>query len=447
MKSLRSVASGFLLFYLKFFAKLQLKKIRPLILGVGGSSGKSSVSLLIYSIISARLKTKPSSGKNSETGIPLDILGIGVIDYSIFFWIKTLFLAPLKIITNWEKYDVYVCEMGIDSPYPPKNMSYLLSIVKPKIAVLTNISLEHSLYFDPLVRDLSDSERKEKILDLIASEELLLPRTMKKENFSVLNIDDEKINSIYRGLNSNVLTISRIYPTADFFVSSEETEIGKYKMSFVYKQKTYTIRLRRMLPSHFSIAFLLSLAVSHVLGIPIEESIRELEKKFKLPPGRVSIFKGVKNSIIIDSSYNNATIEPIADLLDLLTKVAGKRRRVGILGDMREQGSLSKIQHEELARKIIENLDIAVLIGANMENFVIPMLDKAKFPYFSYPTFSEAKIKIKDLIKNEDLVLVKSSQNTLFLERVVEILLKDREDSRFLARRGEYWDKIRATTP
>ena len=49
-------------------------------------------------------------------------------------------------------------------------------------------------------------------------------------------------------------------------------------------------------------------------------------------------------------------------------------------------------------------------------------------------------------IEDNDLVLVKGSQNTLLLERVVESLLKDPKDKNRLCRRGTFWDKQRAIT-
>ncbi len=70
--------------YLRFFSRLQLRKINPTVIGVGGSSGKTSTSHLIAEILSTKYKVKQSKGKNSETGIPLSILDIDMQEYSLF---------------------------------------------------------------------------------------------------------------------------------------------------------------------------------------------------------------------------------------------------------------------------------------------------------------------------------------------------------------------------
>ncbi|MBI2032039.1 MAG: hypothetical protein HYT09_00160 [Candidatus Levybacteria bacterium] len=447
MNKIKRALSSFVLFYLRFFAKAQLKKIRPIIIGVAGSSGKSSTTSLSAQILSSKFKVKYSAGKNSESGIPLDILGIEMKNYGYLDWFRVILLAPFKLLTNWQKYQIYIAEMGIDSPFPPKNMTYLLKIVRPKIGILTNISIEHSQYFDPLVNEPNEEKRKEKILDLIGNEELNLIRAIPKDGFSILNIDDTRIREIHRNILSTPITISGTDPTADYFIENEESDISKFEIKFTHKNNAYNLKIKRPLPTFFSYSFLFPIALSHALGVPIEEGIKVLEENFYLPPGRMSIFEGINDSLIIDSSYNNATIEPISGILDFMAKIGKKRRKVAVIGDMREQGSLSKIQHELLAEKISQTVNLAILIGPMLQNFSVPILEEADFPHFSFLTFSDAEKRIKSTVKKGDIVLVKGSQNTLFLERAVEILLKDKDNIKSLPRRGPFWDRRRAKTP
>jgi len=108
MKSIKQLFAGFLLGYLRIGAKIQLKKINPKIIGVGGSSGKSSLCSIIALVLSSRYKVKQGGGKNSETGIPLDILDISPGGYTATDWIRVVILVLYKLIFNWKKYDYLI---------------------------------------------------------------------------------------------------------------------------------------------------------------------------------------------------------------------------------------------------------------------------------------------------------------------------------------------------
>lgn len=438
--------SLFILWYLRVFAKLQLKKIDPFVIGVGGASGKTSLSNFIYIIFKNKYKVRQGRGKNSETGIPLDILGLKVSKYSYSEWLRVLLFVPLRILFDWKKYDVYIAEMGIDSPLEPKNMSYLLRIVKPQIGVLTNISFEHSAYFDPLVEAVDEREREEKILNLTTQQEGMLLTSLNIEDKAVLNVDDENIRKIKNDIKANVLTVSKKDTNADFYIENIRNFVDKFLISFKYQNKGYRLTIVNPLPEHFAYSFLLSIAVAKAYGIDIENSIRYLEEGFALPVGRMSVFKGIKNTVIIDSSYNNATLAPILDLLSFVKEIGKQRRRIGVIGDMRELGTMSKIMHEEVAKTILNCLDAVVLIGPLSQQYILPILKKNHFTYYSFLNFTSAKSTILEIIKPKDMILVKGSQNTLFLERVVEMLLVNQSDRKKLCRRGDYWDKIREKT-
>lgn len=441
---LKSVRSLFLLpvaYYLRFFAKLQLRKINPVIVGVGGASGKTSVALLISEILEKKFKVKQGKGKNSETGIPLSILDIDMHSYSVFDWIRVLIIAPVNLFTNFKKYDFYVVEMGIDGPNPPKNMEYLLSIVKPGVGVLTNINIEHSVYFDPLVESENDLDRKKRILDITSKQEGLLLKSIDQSGRCVVNLDDSSIKALLP-LKSKTITLSAKEKNADFYITSINIGVDIFEVKFVFLNNSYQLKLGRPLPKYYAYSFILAISTCFACGISIDESINVLEKNFTLPPGRFSVFKGIKNSTIFDSSYNSS-LEPATGALETVSEIAGNRRRVAILGDMRELGSLSRIQHELLAKTVLKKVDLAILIGSMMNEFVAPILRTENFKFQTFLTFKDAKKTILETIQKDDLILIKGSQNTLFLERAVEMLLADKSDTKFLCRRERHWDKVR----
>jgi UDP-N-acetylmuramoyl-tripeptide--D-alanyl-D-alanine ligase len=166
----------------------------------------------------------------------------------------------------------------------------------------------------------------------------------------------------------------------------------------------------------------------------LEEGCELLKKNFKLPRGRASLIEGKNGSMIIDSSYN-ASPTPMLDMLELLEKVPAKRK-LALLGDMRELGDESDETHERVIAKALEICYQAYFIGPSMRK---NMLSGGIW----CNNAAEAAESIK--LEEGDVLLVKGSQNTLFLETAVEkLMIHPEQADKLLCRRGEFWDKQRA---
>lgn len=432
--------------YFRFFAKLQLLKIKPLIIGVTGSSGKTSAQDAIYAVLKEKKKVKISKKANSETGIPLNILGLEPTDFSVFDWLRLTILSPIMLLTNWEKYQIYVVEMGIDSPLPPKNMGYLLTILKPHIGVILNATPMHSEPFDFLVDTQDENKRYQEIVELIASEKGRIVTELSASDFAVINSDQNEIAALGEKTKA----------TKYFFGQSVKSEnnaikFADYKIShsgtifrFLHQGESAEIIFKRLLlPEHFGMTFAAALCVGLIQDIPIESGCKLLEKNFQLPPGRATLIDGVNDSQIIDSSYNSS-IGPALDMLDMLDKLNAKRK-IAVLGDIREVGEVTRLQHQQVAQKATKVVDEAILVGPNMKKFALPVFEssKTKAKWFKN-TYSAAQYLLDD-IQEGDLILVKGSQNTLLLEIIVEAIMKNPSDvEKLLARRGKFWDKKRS---
>lgn len=443
---MKKLFTPFVLWYIRFFSKVQLSKTRPIIVGVAGSSGKSSLGRLITAVLQQKYIVDSSKEKNSETGIPLHILNIHMEKFSYSAWLWAILLAPLKLIFYWPKATVFVAEMGIDSPVEPKNMSYLLKIIRPTIGVVTNVSLEHSVYFEPYAKETDVEKKQQEILKMTAEQETLLLTTLPNSGQAVVNLDDPSIKNAGKFIKAKQLTIS-LTKGADLVGTDIENTLSTFSMKVEFGEKSYPLRIHQPLPRHFAYEFLFAIAVGVSLDITVEDSIRQLQQHFSLPPGRLSFFKGIKNTTLIDSTYNNATLPPILDILDFVKEIAGKKRKMAIIGDMRELGEESQYHHEEVAKKLLKTVDSAILIGPQLGQFAAPILKKEGFLFEPFPTVTAAKGAILSQVRTGDVILVKGSQNTLFLERIVEMLLADKKDVAKLTRRGEFWDKKRSETP
>ncbi|MEK7127812.1 MAG: cyanophycin synthetase [Patescibacteria group bacterium] len=369
-----------ILYYFRFLAQLQLQRIKPKIVGVTGSVGKSTACAAIYTILAspglargrAKYKVHYSEHANSESGIPLDILGLSPNNYSILDWMRLVLLAPISLFRKTPDYEIYLAEMGIDSPKWPKNMDFLLSIFNKKVdvGVFLNAHLVHSENFKNLEEIIIE---KKKLVNNAINKVIV-----NEDELAKLNIKDTQVN---------------------FWAAKQ---------------------------------------VAQIFNIPPSVSEKILKTNFHLPPGRMTIIPGINESIILDSSYN-ASKSSMLWALESLASYKNKRK-IALLGDMRELGEYAKQEHEEVAKKALKTAD---------ETFTVGPLTKKYFPVEvrNFENSYEAGLYLKDFIKKDDVILIKGSQNTIFLETAVEMLMAHPEDAdKLLCRRGDFWEKKRDDT-
>lgn len=435
----------FILAYLRFFARLQLRKNpQATIIGVTGSAGKTSTRLAIVKILAGRGRVKQSAHANSESGIPLNILGLSMTDYSLIDWLRVCILAPLRVLTYREAYDYYVVEMGIDGPHPPKNMRYLLSIVRPHIAVVTSIGLVHAAAFDHLVKDRDPVRRMQKIKLQIAHEKMYLARALGASGVAVVNGDVRELTTYLPELNCRVITYGHTKKVT-LKTSSVQISARGFRASYTVDGAVYSVTNPGIFPAHYADTFGAALGVAKAIGIPIQTAARALAT-YQAPAGRMRVFTGIKQTRLLDASYN-ASPASMTETLQLGRRVAGRGRVIGILGDMRELGSSSRRAHQDLAKEIERSLDVVYLFGPETGAYTYPRLFQAGFPVQHFTQMSELIRTLRAELPARAWVVIKGSQNTILLERAVAALLADPADRARLCRRGAYWDKIRAQTP
>lgn len=420
------------LLYLRILARLQLAKMRLRnpnfkIVGISGSAGKTSTMMAVDAMLRDQMRVKTSYKANSETGIPLDLFNVHPKDFSAFDWLKMTTLATLRLFTLWPKYDVYVVELGVDAINEPKNMKYLLKILVPDVAIYLNVNAIHAANYEKQ-KGLSESE----LVDIIAADKALLIEALPKDGLAVLNADDKRVAESQSLAKCPV----KLIRAGDF---PSKIELPGY-----------------LLASHFQHTFYSALAVAEFFGIAHEQALTSLQKNFQLEAGRCSVFEGKHDSIIIDSSYNSSP-EPTMDMLDLLKAESlpaqagekSKARSIAVLGDVRELGSATRAEHERLARYAHDKADFLYLVGPAMRDYFIPELLKQGFTAAKVKHYLRASDCAAELLRDLEqmagpkVILVKGSQNTIFLEIVVAHLLAHPEDTERLCRRGKFWDNER----
>lgn len=430
--------------YFRFWSRLQLtKNPRAVIIGITGSAGKTSTRLAIVKVLEGRGVVKHSAHANSESGIPLNILGLHPRDYSLWSWFLLVLRAPLQLLLNWEHFDYYVVEMGIDAPVPPKNMDYLLSIVRPHLAVVTGIGLVHAAAFDSLVPDKDPRRRAAKLKQAIAKEKMKLARAIPRQGTVILNLDAPEIRALTPSLKARVIGYGA--RRAPLLIKTARVSRQGFAAEYVFAGETCRVETSAILPLHYSGTFAAALGVAKALGIPLRSAAAALST-YTVPAGRLRTFAGIRGTHLLDSSYN-ASPGSMREALALIKTVGRQAPKVAIVGDMRELGVASKHAHQELAALLMQSVDEVYLFGPETRTFTYPRLERAGFPVRHFETMAALTRYAKAHLPSGSWVLIKGSQNTILLERAVAALLADKRDQARLCRRGAYWDQIRAATP
>src|SRR5207245_10400421 len=109
---------------------------------------------------------------------------------------------------------------------------------------------------------------------------------------------------------------------------------------------------------HLVTAALAAIGAATELGVPLDEAAVALAT-MDAPAHRMSV-RRTEDLVVIDDSYN-ASPAAVAAALAVLGSAGG--RRVAVLGDMLELGTLSADAHEEAGRQAATKADVLVGIG------------------------------------------------------------------------------------
>jgi UDP-N-acetylmuramoyl-tripeptide--D-alanyl-D-alanine ligase len=411
-------------------AKKLLATHKPLIIGVTGSVGKTSVRNAIATVLSAKYRVGTTiKNYNNEFGLPLTILGVESPEKSVFGWLKILFSAPREIP------DVFVLEYGIDHP---GDMQHLCEIAEPDIAVLTRISPVHAEHFRSL-----EELAEEKAVLLAHAKQLI-----------VLNVDDSRVVSLAGHAHTHALLYG-FSERADIQANDYHLETRE-DFSFEPGEHFSTIRanvtaqdgdlieleLLNQLGRHSVSALLPAIGIAKHLGLTREQILEKLPTT-EFEPGRMQPIPGIKGSLIIDSSYNAAPASMVA-ALEVLQDFhpVESARRIAALGYMAELGSYSVEEHRMIGLKVREvGVDLLVTIGELARDIrrgaVEAGMPEERTHHFDTPT--DAGRWLDSEIRKGDIVLVKGSQSARTEKIVKDIMAEPLRAPELLVRQTEYW--------
>ena len=344
--------------------------------------------------------------------------------------------------------------MGVDSPHEPKNMAYLLKIIQPQIGVLLNAQDIHSAAFDALVTETDIKQRRAEITELIAQEKGKLLLSLAATGTAIFNQDDPQVRKVAQASSAHKLGFSH---KTNSNLKLVDWQVSLAGSKFLFERQDQQLKLHFkdvVLGQHYWTVLAAAILVAETVGLDWLSIKNNLEKYWQLEPGRSSLIEGVNQSYLLDSSYNASGMLEMIQLSQDLSHDRKIKRSLAILGDMRELGTESQELHQLVAQKAAEQFSIIYLVGPLMKQYALPILQKAsrnrRYAVKEVDAFVDSATAGRQLvreIKPGDLILLKGSQNTIFIEKATKILMgKPQLASKLLCRQSSWWRQQKALT-
>jgi UDP-N-acetylmuramoyl-tripeptide--D-alanyl-D-alanine ligase len=401
--------------YFRFFATIRLNRWKPKIIVVTGSNGKTTLLHMLEAQIGE--KARYSHHANSSFGIPFDILDLHRKSLLKSEWISLILKTPINAFKAPPKEKIYVVEADCDRPGEGK---FLATLLKPEIVLWVSTAKTHSMYFEQLVKN----EEFSTVEEAIAYEFGYFLEYCR--DISVINGDSVLMRNQKHRTNAKIEEVKKDNSLKHYKVSTK----GSW---FEIDDKKYTFDA--LLPEEIFYSIIMCQKAVELLDLPLDISF----SKFSLPPGRGSIFKGIKNITIIDSSYN-ANFSSMKAVVEMFEKVSDKDKWV-VIGDMLEQGTGEREEHEKLADLLLQqSYQRIVLLGPRVKKYTLPKLQKVIGEKTQIDAFESPK-EVLDFItanmRGGEVILFKGAR---FMEGIIEHLLIHKSDVSKLSRREKIWE-------
>lgn len=417
---------------LTFEAKLLLQRTRPKIIAITGSVGKTSIKDAVYEVLKSHMRVrKTEKSFNSEIGVPLTVLGLPNASQSVLLWLKNIIDGALHVAYPGSYPEILVLEMGVDRP---GDMDRFTAWIKPDIVILSRLPdvPVHVEFFDSP--------------EAVALEKCKLVTALKSDGVFVFNQDDKKIETVAKGVFQKSIGYSRYSKSA--FVASGDKIIYEngiavgYTFLLTHLQESATMSVRGSLGVQHAYNYAAAGAVASIFGIDIATVARTFEG-YVPPPGRMRLIPGIKDTLIIDDTYNSS---PTASEQSLITlgEIRGVKRRIAVLGDMMELGQFSIREHERIGKIAGQSADILVTIGVRARGFSKGAIagGLAEKNIFEFDNAVEAGREMQTFIRAGDVILVKGSQSIRAERFVLEIMADPESAPRLLVRQDQMWQNI-----
>lgn len=401
-------------------AKKLLKKFKPKIVAVAGSVGKTSTKIAVATVLSERYKVLADTASfNGTVSVPLAMFGLEVpADIrKVSAW-RRLLGEMDQILNSDYPYQVIVLELGTDHP---GEIAHFGKYLNPDVTVVTAVSPEHMAGFGTI--------------EAVAKEELGVVQYSK---LTLINRDDVSgvfAKDVPDGTNLDTYGTSGV---AEYRFVFDNFEPGKgFAGKFVspeYGEQPLTLQV---VGEHNLRTAVAAGAVGIKLGLAPQQVAAGMQK-IRPVAGRMNLLRGMNKTTIIDDTYNSSPLAAVAALQTLYQFKAPQR--IAILGSMNEMGDYSQQAHAEVAMACNPSLlDWVVTVGEEAKKYMAPLLQQRGVRVESFLSPYEAGAFVHKVMQPRAVILAKGSQNGVFCEEAIKMILHSTDDESLLVRQSPEW--------
>src|SRR5579864_157483 len=344
-----------------------LERVRPLVVGVTGSNGKTSTKEMVAAILGRRFQVLRTEGNlNTETGLPLTLLR----------------LEP--------HHTALVLEMGLQHA---GDIARLAALARPKIGIVTNVGIVHIEFFESR--------------EHLARAKGELVAALPEDGLAVLNADGEFYPLLARMTTARVAGFG--FERGDYRVTDYRVPTGG---GSEFSVRGTPVRLS-LAGRHQALNAAAALAACDFAGVPLSEgaaALADLEVEHRLQevetPGGYTV---------VDDAYN-ASPESMLAAFDALAEAQRPGRLLAVLGEMRELGPLAEDSHRRVGRRAGEVFDAVCVIESVLGRILAESAGAELVP-----DRAAAAEWVRRNARRGDRVLVKASHGVRLDELVREL--------------------------
>ena len=298
----------------------KLLSLKPTIVGITGSFGKTSTKHLLGHILELQAPTLITPGSvNTPMGI-----------------------ARIVREQLGSHHRFFVCEMGA---YGPGSIERLCRLAPPEVAVITAVGMAHYERF--------------KTLDTVAKTKFELADSVSSRGGNVILAEQvlefANARAFRERYPAHTTVVGTGAPSESRILRSAQTDTG-ITADVEWNGRVYTLRAPIYGEHHVS-NMALAFATACLLGVPPEDAVLALSSTPQIPH-RLEVKAGMSGSRLIDDAYNSNPVGFASGLrlLQALQTVGG--RRILVTPGMVELGTAHEEEHRKIGQLAASHVDV-----------------------------------------------------------------------------------------